>query len=206
MAAPGTRIIESELEALRAGDEAAFRALIQRYHGPILRLAMAYVRDREAAEDVVQETWLAVLRGLHGFEGRSSLKTWIFGIAINLARARRRKESRILPFTLLFGRGDSKRPTVDPSRFGADGMWSRGPQSWSQLPEGRVLGAETLDLVKAAIATLPPAQREVIVMRDVAGMEAAEVAELVGISAENQRVRLHRARAAVRKLLEDYLR
>ncbi len=167
---------------------------------------MAYVRDREAAEDVVQETWLAVLRGLRGFEARSSLKTWVFGIAINLARARRRKDSRILPFTMLLGRREERGPTVDPSRFGADGMWSKGPNSWSQLPEGRVLGAETLDQVKAAIATLPAAQREVIVMRDVAGLDAAEVAELVGISASNQRVRLHRARAAVRKVLEDYLR
>ena len=167
---------------------------------------MAYVHDREAAEDVVQETWLAVLRGLGGFEGRSSLKTWVFGIAINLARTRRRKDSRILPFANLFARGDSRRPTVDPSRFGADGMWSKGPQSWSQLPEGRVLGAETMDRVKEAISGLPAAQREVIVMRDVAGMDAAEVAELVGISAENQRVRLHRARAALRKVLEDYLR
>jgi len=167
---------------------------------------MAYVRDRQAAEDVVQETWLAVLRGLDGFEGRSSLKTWVFGIAINLARARHRRESRILPFSQLFGRGESKGPTVDPSRFGADGMWSRGPAGWSDLPEARVLGAETLNRVKVAIAGLPRAQREVIVMRDVVGMEAAEVAEIVGISAENQRVRLHRARAAVRKVLEEYLR
>lgn len=203
MGAPGARNIASELEALKAGDEDAFRALIQRYHGAILRLAMTYVGDREAAEDVVQETWLAVLRGVRSFEGRSSLKTWVFGIAINVARSRRRKESRILSFTSLFQRRDESGPTVDPSRFGAEGMWRSLPDSW---PEGRLIGAETLQRVKEAIDALPPKQREVIVMRDVAGMEAGEVAELIGISAENQRVRLHRARAAVRRVLEDYLR
>jgi RNA polymerase sigma-70 factor (ECF subfamily) len=200
-------IHDSELDALKAGDEAAFQSLIQRYGGPMLRLAMNYVADRGAAEDVVQESWLTCLRSLDRFEGRSSLKTWIFGIVINVARARRRKESRILPFASLWRRddSDSHRPTVDRSRFGADGMWRTGPQSWDNLPESKVLGGETLEKVKAAIEALPSKQREVILLRDVAGFEAGEVSALLRISPANERVRLHRARAAVRRMLEEYL-
>jgi RNA polymerase sigma-70 factor, ECF subfamily len=208
LARVGEGTFDSELEALKAGDEAAFRALIERYHGPIMRLAMAYVRDRGVAEDVVQETWLTCLRSLDKFEGRSSLKTWIFGIAINVARSRRRKEARILPFASLWQRDDSdkRRPTVDATRFGSDGMWAAGPSSWSSLPEATVLGNETLQRVKEAIDVLPAKQRDVITLRDVAGLSADEVCGLLSISAENQRVRLHRARAAVRKMLEEYLR
>jgi RNA polymerase sigma-70 factor, ECF subfamily len=199
---------DSELEALKAGDEAAFTALIQRHHGPMLRLAMAYVRDNGVAEEVVQEAWLTCLRSLDRFEGRSSLKTWILGIVMNVARARRRKESRILPFASLWRRddSDSERPTVDPSRFGRDGMWQTLPRAWDNVPESKVLGDEALRRVRSAIEGLPPKQREVIVLRDVAGLDAAEVSGMLGISPENERVRLHRARAAVRKMLEDYLR
>jgi RNA polymerase sigma-70 factor (ECF subfamily) len=199
---------DSELEALRAGDEAAFRSLIQRYHGPMLRLAMNYVGDRGVAEDVVQESWLTCLRSLDRFEGRSSLKTWLFGILVNVARARRRKESRILPFASFWRRDDSdtRRPTVDRSRFGSDGMWSNGPHSWDNIPESKVLGDETLQHVRSAIDALPSKQREVILLRDVAGFDATEVSSLLGISASNERVRLHRARAAVRQKLEDYLK
>ena len=199
---------DSELAALKAGDEAAFQSLIQRYHGPMLRLAMTYVGDRGVAEDVVQETWLTCLRSLDRFEGRSSLKTWIFGIAINIARSRRRKESRILPFASFWRRDGSEgnRPTVDQSRFGSDGMWREGPHSWDNLPESKVLGDETLQHVRSAIDALPPKQREVILLRDVAGFDAGEVSSLLGISAANERVRLHRARAAVRQSLEEYLR
>jgi RNA polymerase sigma-70 factor (ECF subfamily) len=199
---------DSELAALRAGDEGAFQSLIQRYHGPMLRLAMTYVGDRGVAEDVVQETWLTCLRSLDRFEGRSSLKTWIFGIVINTARSGRRKESRILPFASIWRRDDSDRglPTVDQSRFGSDGMWLAGPHSWDNVPESQVLGDETLQRVRAAIDALPQKQREVILLRDVAGFEAGEVSALLGISAANERVRLHRARAAVRQSLEEYLR
>jgi RNA polymerase sigma-70 factor, ECF subfamily len=198
---------DTDLEALKAGDEAAFRALIKRHHGPMLRLAMAYVRDAGVAEEVVQETWLTCLRSLDKFEGRSSLKTWIFGIAMNVARARRRKEARILPFASLWRRDDSDggRPTVDRNRFGSDGLWSAPPDSWSNLPETNVLGIETLQRVKQAIQSLPMKQREVITLRDVAGLDADEVCGLLSITAENQRVRLHRARAAVRRMLEEYL-
>ena len=204
----GDAPFDSELEALRAGDEAAFQSLIQRYHGPMFRLAMTYVGDRGVAEDVVQEAWLTCLRSLDRFEGRSSLKTWLFGILVNVARSRRRKESRILPFASIFRRddSDSRRPTVDRSRFGSDGMWRNGPQSWDNLPESKVLGDETLQHVRSAIDTLPPKQREVILLRDVAGFDAGEVSSLLGISAANERVRLHRARATVRQKLEEYLR
>jgi RNA polymerase sigma-70 factor, ECF subfamily len=200
--------VDPDLEALRAGDEPAFQALIQRFHGPMLRVAMTYVGDHGVAEDVVQEAWLTCFRSLDRFEGRSSLKTWLFGILVNVARARRRKESRILPFASFFRRddSDSHRPTVDRSRFGSDGMWSDGPHSWENVPEAKVLGDETLQQVRSAIDALPPKQREVILLRDVAGFDATEVSSLLGISPANERVRLHRARAAVRQKLEDYLR
>lgn len=168
---------------------------------------MAYVRDIQVAEDVVQEAWLTAIRTLDRFEGRSSLKTWMSGIVINLARARRRKESRFVTFTTLL-RGDDadrRKPTVDPSRFGLDGAWRQAPSPWDNIPESTLIGNETLTKVKAAIEALPRKHREVIVMRDVAELDAAEVSQLLGITAENQRVRLHRARAAVRKALEDYL-
>ncbi|HEY5053247.1 MAG TPA: sigma-70 family RNA polymerase sigma factor [Solirubrobacterales bacterium] len=201
-------IIDPELEAIKAGDEVAFEAIITRYHGPLMRLAMAYVRDHGVAEDVVQETWLTCLRTLDRFEGRSSLKTWIFGILLNVARARRRKESRVVPFASLFRRddSDSRGPTVDPHRFGSNGLWTTPPDSWSNLPESRVINREALDRVKVAIEALPEKQREVVILRDVAGMDSDEVCELLAISATNQRVRLHRGRAAVRRVLEEYLK
>lgn len=204
----GDKVQDSDVDALKSGDEAAFQALVARYHGPLIRLAMGYVRDRALAEDVVQETWLTCLKSLDRFEGRSSLKTWIFGIALNIARSRRRKEARVLPFASMWRRddSDSTRPTVDPSRFGPAGMWKSTPEDWSNLPEARVLGQETLQHVRGAIDSLPAKQREVIVMRDVAGLDADAVCAVLGITPENQRVRLHRARAAVRKMLEEYLR
>ncbi len=201
-------IIDPDLEAIKAGDEVAFEGIITRYHGPLMRLAMAYVRDHGVAEDVVQETWLTCLRNLDRFEGRSSLKTWIFGILMNVARARRRKESRVLPFASLFRRddSDSRRPTVDPQRFGSNGLWSIPPDSWTNLPEAKVINREALDRVKVAIEALPEKQREVVILRDVAGMDSDEVCDLLAISATNQRVRLHRGRAAVRRALEEYLK
>jgi RNA polymerase sigma-70 factor (ECF subfamily) len=204
----GEKRNDPDLEALRSGDEAAFRALIQAHHGPMVRLAAAYVRDPGVAEEVVQEAWLTCLRSLDKFEGRSSLKTWIYGIVMNIARSRRRRESRVLPFASLWHRddSDSRRPTVEAARFGADGMWSAPPDNWTNVPESKFLSGETMHRVKAAIAALPIKQREVITLRDVAGLDANEVCGLLSISAENQRVRLHRARAAVRKMLEEYLR
>ena len=203
----GSLTTDPELEALRAGDEAAFATLLERYHGLLFRLAMSHLRDRDAAEDAVQETWLRVLAGLDGFEGRSSLKTWIFGILLNVARSRRRRESRLLPFTSLFRRGEpGSEPIVDPDRFNAEGRWTSLPDNWESLPESRLLSREVLGRVGAAIDELPPKLRDVILLRDVAGLPAGDAAALLGISAANQRVRLHRARGHVRRLLEEYLR
>lgn len=197
----------SELAALRRGDELAFADAIRRYHGPLMRLALAFGHDRDTAEDVVQEAWLTAIRTLDRFEGRSSVKTWISGIVINVARARRRKESRLLTFTSLLSRGnaDRRRPTVDPGRFGSDGAWSRRPTSWENIPESTLIGHETLARIGRAIDELPPKHREVIILRDVERLGAQEVGDLLGITPENQRVRLHRARAAVRRALEEYL-
>jgi len=198
---------DADLEAVRSGDEEAFAALVARMHGSLMRLAMGYVRDPAIAEDVVQETWVTCLDRLKAFEGRSSFKTWVYGIALNIARARRRRERRWLPFAS-WGRDgdDSRSPTVDERRFGRDGMWSELPQPWSNVPESTLIGAETMGRIRQAIDSLPAKHREVILLRDVAGLDAGEVARLLDISAQNERVRLHRARAAVRTMLEDYLR
>src|SRR5258708_2478950 len=158
---PGARVVrepsDPDLEALKSGDEAAFEALSGRYHGPMLRLAMSYLRDRGADEDAVQETWLTCLRTLDRFEGRSAFKTWVFGILLNVARSRHRKESRILPFTSLFRRdaGEGRGPTVDQRRFGSDGLWSTPPNSWSNVPETNLLDPETLHHLTAPIPPRP---------------------------------------------------
>jgi RNA polymerase sigma-70 factor (ECF subfamily) len=193
---------EPELEALRRGDEAAFVELLRRYHGALMRLAMTYVQNPQIAEDVVQDAWLTAIRSLDSFAGRSSLKTWISGIVINIARAKRRKESRLVSLGSVFSDFAGRRkPTVDPSRFGRDGAWRELPRVWENVPESSLIEKETLGRIKEAIDALPPKHREVIVLRDVGQLDAS----VLGISPENQRVRLHRARAAVRKSLEDYL-
>jgi RNA polymerase sigma-70 factor (ECF subfamily) len=205
---PRMTTLDPEIDALRAGDEQTFEALARRHSAPMLRLAMAYVRDRETAEDVVQETWITFLRTLDRFQGRSSLRTWLFGILTNIARARRRRESRLVTFTsmLSLDGGDSRRPTVDRARFASDGNWRRPPPSWSEPPDKVLESRETLAAVQSAIDGLPTKLREVIVLRDVAGWDADEVCELLRISPGNQRIRLHRARAAVRQQLEDRLK
>lgn len=198
---------DPELEAIRAGDERAFEELTRLYYPAMLRVAQARVHDRAAAEDVVQETWVTVLRRLHQFEGRSSLRTWIMGILINIARARRRQEARLLSFTGVFDRlPESRRPTVDGRRFTPEGSWITGPPSWSGLPEPALESRETLAVLQAAIDRLPARLREVIILRDVSGWTAEETCQALRISQGNQRVRLHRARAFVRQQLEEYLR
>ncbi len=186
--------------ALRAGDERAFEALVRRYHSSLLRVAMSYVRPRSAAEEVVQETWLGVLRGLPTFQGRSSLRTWIFRILVNQARTRGVRERRTVPFSAL-GDGD---PAVDPERFLPDGRWATPPAAIAGLPEAALLGADARAHILAAIDELPPSQRDVITLRDVEGFTAADVREALGLTAGNERVLLHRARARVRALLEPY--
>jgi RNA polymerase sigma-70 factor (ECF subfamily) len=196
---------ESKLvAALRAGDEQAFMELVDRYGPSMLRLARTFVSSRAVAEEVVQETWLGVLRGIGRFEGRSSLKTWMFRILANVARTKGQRESRSLPFSSLEAAG-SDEPSVDPSRFDSGGAWSAAPASWEDVPEDRLLAREALATIDDAIATLPPAQRTVITLRDVNGWTGDEVCNVLDISETNQRVLLHRARTKVRRALEQRL-
>jgi RNA polymerase sigma-70 factor (ECF subfamily) len=194
------------IAALRRGDEAAFVTLVERYHRPMLRLALRYVASEAVAEEVVQETWLGVLEGIGRFAGRSSLKTWLFHILTNIAKTRGQREHRSVPFSQLAVEADgTDAPVVDPERFGADGHWSLAPQSWEGLPEERFLAHETQAYVRSAIAALPARQRDVISLRDVEGWDADEVCDLLGLSAVHQRVLLHRARSSVRQALEAYI-
>ena len=194
------------VDALRRGEEQAFVALVERYHPPLLRLAMSYVATREQAEDAVAETWLGVLNGIDRFEGRSSLKTWIFRILVNRAKTKGVREQRSVPFSSLEGDGEQAEPSVDPTRFAPAGNWAAPPQSWEGLPEDRLLSAETRSVVDDAIAKLPDMQRAVITLRDVQGFTAQEASDVLGLTEVNQRVLLHRARSKVRARLEEYLR
>jgi len=196
------------LDALRAGQEAAFEALVREYHASIVRVARIYVSNRATAEEVAQETWLAVLNGLDRFEGRSSLRTWIFRILTNIARTRAQRDARSVPFSAV---GDpSGEPVVDPDRFAPAGErwaghWKSYPDRWDTLPEARLIGDETMERIQAAIDRLPPTQRQVITLRDVDGWSSEEVCSAMEISETNQRVLLHRARSKVRQALEAYL-
>jgi RNA polymerase sigma-70 factor (ECF subfamily) len=197
---------ERELAALRAGDEAAFLALVNRHGGAMLRVATVYVRSRAIAEEVVQEAWLGVLKGLHAFEGRSSLKSWIFSILVNCAKTRGAREARSVPMSALEAEDDAS-PAVSPDRFRDEadrwpGHWSQPPQPW---PDERVASNELVALVGEALATLPDAQRTVMTLRDVEGIDSSEVCALLGVSEVNQRVLLHRARSKVRAFVEDRL-
>ena len=195
------------VEGLRAGDEAAFMELMRRYGASMLRIAQLYVRSRAVAEDVVQDAWVAVFNGIGRFEGRSSLKTWLFRILTNTAKTRAVREGRSIPFSSLAG--DDGEPTVDPDRFlGPEerfpGHWGSPPSSWGE-PEERLVARETLDVIRAAIDKLPPSQALVITMRDIEGLSSDEVCNALDITETNQRVLLHRARAKVRRAMEAYL-
>jgi RNA polymerase sigma-70 factor (ECF subfamily) len=198
------------LESLRRGEETAFASLVARYHTVLLRVAKGFVRSHEVAEEVVQETWLGVLEGLDRFEGRSSLKTWIFRILINRAKTRGFRESRSVPFSS-FGNpeDDPEEPAVDPTRFQTSGFWvdhwASPPHSWDEgTPERLLLSKETGDYLVEAIEALPPNQRQIIFLRDVEGLDAKEVCNILEINETNQRVLLHRARSKVRRALEQY--
>jgi RNA polymerase sigma-70 factor (ECF subfamily) len=197
---------EETLAALRRGDERVFVELVEQHHALMLRVASRYVRNPAVAEEVVQETWLGVLNGLRRFEGRASLKTWIFRILTNRAITRAQREGRAVPFSSLGDPGPDE-PAVDPDRFRPEG--DRWPGGWKcfpdPLPEDRLLERETLALIDSAIAELPDRQHLVITMRDVEGWSADEVCHALRISEANQRVLLHRARSKVRRCLEAYL-
>jgi RNA polymerase sigma-70 factor (ECF subfamily) len=201
------------VEALRRGDEAAFMALVEQYHMPLLRLAMLYLPERALAEEVVQDTWIGVLQGIHRFEGRSSLKTWIFRILMNRARTYAQREGRSVPFSSLADFGsDPQDGPVDADLFTptdplqAAGGWISPPSRWDDVPEDHLLSQETRGHIEQAVQGLPANQRAVITLHDIEGCPSEEIRNLLGISAVNQRVLLHRARAQVRRALEQYLK
>ena len=195
------------VDGLRVGDEAAFAAVMREYGAGMLRVAQMYVSSRAVAEEVVQEAWLGVLKGIGRFEGRSSLKTWLFRIVANTAKTRGIREARSVPFSAL-GEGSPDEPAVDADRFLGDGErfpghWAAPPQSWA--PEGKLLAQETLAVIEREIERLPPVHAAVITMRDVQGFSSEEVCNALDLSETNQRVLLHRARSRVRRALEEYL-
>jgi RNA polymerase sigma-70 factor (ECF subfamily) len=194
--------------ALRAGDEEAFAAVVREWHAGLLRVARIFTPTRAVAEEVVQETWLRVLGALDRFEGRSSLKTWVFRILVNTAKTRAQRESRSIPFSALHDPARVPEAAVDADRFFADdhphhpGGWEAPPR---ELPEDRLIASETRGVIECAIEALPATQRAVISLRDVEGWSSDEVRNALDLSEVNQRVLLHRARARVRRALEDYL-
>jgi RNA polymerase sigma-70 factor (ECF subfamily) len=196
------------LEALRAGDEDAFRALVREYTPSLVRVARIYVSTQAAAEEVAQETWLGVLNGLSRFEGRSSLRTWIFRILTNIAKTRAKRDGRTLPFSALSEPGRVPEAAVDADRFldpehpRWPGHWALKPEAW---PEDALVAAETREKLAEAIEALPAAQRAVISLRDIEGWSSEEVRNALDLSETNQRVLLHRARSKVRAVLESYL-
>jgi RNA polymerase sigma-70 factor (ECF subfamily) len=195
------------LDGLRAGEEAAFAELLDRYGPSMLRVARLYVRSYAVAEEVVQETWLKVLQALEAFEGRSSLRTWIFVILGNCARRRAEREGRSVSFTALGG-GDE--PAVSADRFFPvshprwGGMWTTLVDGWEQIPDDQLLTGEAREQITAAVEALPPNYAAVFTLREIEGWDGNEVATLLGISPENQRVLLHRARNRIRAALEEY--
>jgi RNA polymerase sigma-70 factor (ECF subfamily) len=187
------------LHLLRSGDERAFTVLVERYHEPMLALAASFVPSRAVAEEVVQDTWLAALRGLDAFEGRSSLKTWLFRILVNRARSTGSREQRSIPVA-------DPEPAVDPSRFGGDGGWSDPPEHWIETAERRMEAGKLAGQVRVWIDGLPARQREVVLLRDVEGMSSEDVCTVLALTEGNQRVLLHRGRSRLRQLLENELR
>ena len=200
---------------LKRGDEAAFVTLVRRYQPPLVRLAIVYCGNIAVAEEIVQDTWLGVIRGIGRFEERAAFKTWLFQILVNRARTRATQEGRAGSFASLNEEAEAPDdPAVPPERFrGADDPWANNwavpPEPWAHegdAPDARVLAGETIELVKEAIATLPPSQQQVITLRDVEGWPAEDVCNVLMISETNQRVLLHRARSRVRALLEKHFK
>jgi RNA polymerase sigma-70 factor (ECF subfamily) len=184
------------VERLRAGEEEAFVALVARHHASMLRLARSFVSSAAVAEEVVQDTWMGVLRGIDGFAGRSSFKTWLLRILVNRARTTGMRERRSVAI------GDAV-PAVDASRFDAAGAWSSPPQHWVQDSDDRMLAQSLSQRIEETMQELPPRQREVVTLRDVDGLSGREVCQVLDISEANQRVLLHRGRSHLRQALED---
>jgi RNA polymerase sigma-70 factor (ECF subfamily) len=193
------------LARLRARDEEAFATLIDRHRASMRRLAAVFVSNRAVAEEVVQDTWTAVIEGLSAFEGRSSLKTWIFRILANRAKTRALRERRTVPFSALADPDAESEPAVDPGRFKPSGKWDRPPRFASENAEALMMRREAVEALDAATEELPPNQRAVVILRDIEGLDSVEVCNILQISETNQRVLLHRARAKLRRVLEKYL-
>jgi len=194
------------VERLRAGDEAAFMMLVEQHQAPMLRIARMYVSTQAAAEEVVSEAWVGILKGLDRFAGRSSLRTWMYRIVANIAKTRGQRDGRTIPFSSLEGGDDG----VDPEWFQSaaersPGGWRTHPEDWRGIPEERLEGRETLERIGRAIDDLPPMQAEVLRLRDVLGWSSEEVRNALDLSETNQRVLLHRARSRVRRALHEYL-
>lgn len=205
---PGPLADAEMLLALRRGEEAAFIALVERHHASMVRVARGWLGSSALAEEAAQEAWLGALEGMARFEGRSSVRTWLFGILANCARQRAAREGRSVPLSSLEPQGEGDAPAVEPSRFLADdhsrwpGHWARAPEPWA---EEQLATRETAEAARRAIDDLPPSQRQVITLRDVEGLSAEEACAVLGLSEGNQRVLLHRARARVRAALERHL-
>jgi RNA polymerase sigma-70 factor (ECF subfamily) len=189
---------------LRGGDEQAFGELIDRYHASMIRLARIFVDSEASAEEIVQETWLAVIDGIDRFEERSSLKTWIFSILTNQARRRAKQDARTRAWSSIFEVDMGEELSTEPERFDGSGHWKRPPTRWKLDPEERVIKQKLLEVVQGALEALPTSQRTVVWLRDVEGLSSDEVCRVLDISAGNQRVLLHRGRVAVRKAVEAY--
>jgi RNA polymerase sigma-70 factor (ECF subfamily) len=183
------------IQRLRAGDEQAFVVLVRRYHDSMIGLASSFVPSRAVAEEVVQDTWMGVLRGIGSFEGRSSLRTWLFRILVNRARTAGARERRSVAI------GDAE-PAVDPSRFDAAGAWLSPPEAWIEEVDDRLRSGKLAGRIRSAIEELPARQREVVTLRDVEGLSSDEVCHVLEITDGNQRVLLHRGRSRVRQVLE----
>ena len=198
---------EVDIAALRAGDEVAFRTLVNDVHSTLIRLAMMYSPNRAVAEETVQETWIAVLGGLDGYAGRASLRTWISRILIRIAQRRAGQEAKVTPFAAV--EDQSGFVSVSPDEFMQSGpragRWIAIPHDYAGVPEDKVLSRELQGVVGRAIAELPELQREVITLRDVEGWTTSEVSDLLDITDGNQRVLLHRARTRVRTAVDRYL-
>ena len=205
---PTSRATEADLalvERLRAGDESAYMDLVDRLTPSMRRVARMYVRTDAVADEVVQDAWVGVLQGLHRFEGRSALRTWIFRILVNIAKQRGQREGRSVPFAALAG-DDLDAPSFDPAMFLPDGHWSTLPFDWRGVPEERAEGRELLAVIGRTLDDLPPMQAEVLRLRDVAGWSSEDIRNALDLTDTNQRVLLHRARARVRAAVETYLR
>lgn len=208
-----TAMVQGEvalLARLRQGDEGAFDELVRKHHGALIRMAMGHVADREVAEEVVQDTWMAVIEGLDRFEGRSSLRTWIFGIMIHKAKDRGVREKRHTTFSSFESFDEESEDGIDPSRFHQSGEWAGHwafpPQPWDdQTPEKLLASRQAVNAMNRAIEALPQSLKDVLILRDVEGVEAKEACEILKITETNLYVRLHRARERVRQAVETYL-